>query len=52
MSDIQELFSRDPLELTQDDITKLVTRLRESRGQYNLGSMKAGSMKAAMEIPT
>lgn len=46
MTDIQELFSRDPLSLTETDITALIEKLRQSRGQYNLGSMKAGSMKA------
>lgn len=49
MTDIAELFSRDPLTFnkeTKEEVRAIVTKLRESRSQYNLGSMKAGSMKA------
>lgn len=48
MTDINELFARDPLSFTKEggEIKQIVAKLRESRGQYNLGSMKAGNMKA------
>lgn len=46
MTDLAELFARDPLQLTRDDITVLVQELRDRRKQFNLGAAKAGSMKA------
>lgn len=49
MTDIAELFARDPLTYnrdTREEVKLIVAKLRESRSQYNLGSMKAGSMKA------
>ena len=49
MTDLAELFSRDPRKLTRDDLTALITKMRESRGQFNLGNMKAGSMKPKTE---
>jgi hypothetical protein len=45
MSDLQELFSRDPRELTKDNIDTIIAKMRESRAQFTLGNMKAGSMK-------
>jgi hypothetical protein len=44
--DIAELFSRDPLLYTEDDLTHIVTEMRKSRASFNLGSVKAGSTKA------
>lgn len=48
MSDLTELFSRDPLSFTKEgeEVKKIVTRLREARGQFDLGSQKAGNLKA------
>lgn len=48
MTDIQNLFSSDPLGFTKEagEVRRIVERLRESRGQYSLGAQKAGSMKA------
>lgn len=37
MSELSELFDRDPLGLTDQDITKIVARLREAQAQYELG---------------
>lgn len=34
MSDIAELFARDPLSLTDDDIATMVTRLRQERIKF------------------
>lgn len=47
MTDINELFARDPLTFTKEggEIKAIVAKLRESRGQYRLGSQKAGNMK-------
>ncbi len=45
MSEIAELFARDPLELTKDDITLIVKKLREQRAQFNLGNKVAGKAK-------
>lgn len=48
MTDIAELFSRDPLTYTKEggEVAAIVKKMRESRGQFNLGSQKAGVTKA------
>lgn len=38
MSDLSELFDRDPLSLTDQDISKIVARMREAQAQYELGA--------------
>ncbi len=45
MTDIATLFSRDPLSLTRDDLTTIVTEMRKSRHAFNLGNKSAGSTK-------
>ncbi len=45
MSDIAELFSRDPLKLTKTDIGEIVAYYRERRSQFNLGDKTAGATK-------
>ena len=45
MTDITELFSRDPLDLSKQDIAAIVARFRESRKAFNLGNVRAGSTK-------
>ena len=45
MTDIAALFARDPLSLTKDDITAIITEMRKSRHAFNLGNSKAGSTK-------
>lgn len=37
MSDLSELFDRDPLLLTDQDVGKIVTRMREAQAQFELG---------------
>jgi hypothetical protein len=37
MSDISELFDRDPLSLTDQDIAKIVAKMREHQAQFELG---------------
>ena len=44
-TDIAELFARDPLSLSDQDIDRIVSKFREMRGQYNLGNAMAGSTK-------
>ena len=46
MSTIQELFARDPLELTKSDIREIVKVYRENRVKFQLGNMSAGKAPA------
>lgn len=48
MTDIAELFSRDPLTYTKEggEVRAIVEHMRKSRHQFNLGSMNAGRTKA------
>lgn len=48
-TDIAELFSRDPLELSTQDIDQIIARLRTQRSQFNLGNAMAGNMKPKTE---
>jgi hypothetical protein len=45
MSDLTELFSRDPLKLSKDDVKAIVLAYREKRRQFNLGGTLAGKAK-------
>jgi hypothetical protein len=45
MSDLAELFARDPLEYSQQDLSDIIRVMREKRKQFNLGNAKAGSTK-------
>jgi len=49
MSDLAELFARDPLELTKDDIRSIIEEMRKSRHAFNAGNAKAGSTKPKTE---
>jgi len=40
MTDINELFNRDPLELTDDDIGKIIKEFREKRAAFNSSPAK------------
>lgn len=44
--DMSELFRRDPLSYSKQDIEVIVARFRESRKQFDLGNKRAGSTKA------
>lgn len=47
MSDIAELFSRDPLDLTDIDIVKVIDFYRQSRANFTLaGPAKRGKPAA------
>lgn len=37
MSELSELFARDPLGLSEQNITDIVARMREAQAQYELG---------------
>lgn len=45
MSDISELFSRDPSTLTRENIDELIKVYREARHQFVLGNAQAGATK-------
>ena len=49
MSDIAELFARDPLELSKQDIGEIVNYYRQKRAQFNLGDKTAGNTKKMKE---
>jgi hypothetical protein len=41
MSELSELFDRDPLSYSEQDITTIVARLRENQAQHELGAKPA-----------
>ena len=41
MTDLSALFSRDPLTLTSEDLTELITAMRGKRGQFKLDGTPA-----------
>lgn len=47
MSDLSEIFARDPLTYTKEggEIAAIIEEMRKKRGQFNLGNAKAGSTK-------
>lgn len=49
MSDLLELFSRDPLTFTKEggEIRDMISQFREKRSAFNLGNLAAGRTKAA-----
>lgn len=49
MSDLAELFARDPLNLTKEDIRSIIEEMRKSRHAFNAGNAKAGSTKPLTE---
>jgi hypothetical protein len=49
VSDLQTLFSRDPLSLEKKDFETIIEQFRASRHQFNLGNKMAGSTKPKTE---
>lgn len=49
MSDLQDLFDKDPLSLTRADFEEIISHMRKARASFNLGNMKAGSTKPKTE---
>jgi hypothetical protein len=45
MTDIAELFARDPEHLTKSDIAEIITKYREARAQFALDDQQAGNAK-------
>lgn len=43
MSDIAELFARDPLSLTKENIDSIIAHYRDARQKYLLGEKSAGA---------
>jgi hypothetical protein len=39
-NDLAELFARDPLELSKDDIRSIIEEMRKSRHAFNAGNAK------------
>lgn len=46
---ISELFARDPLQLTTEDIDQIIEYYRARRTQFNLGAKDAGAAKKLNE---
>lgn len=40
MSELSELFERDPLKLTRTDISKIISKYREDRQRFLLGEKR------------
>jgi hypothetical protein len=49
MSDISELFARDPLELSTADLDEIIAKMRQMRAAFNAGNMKGGATKPLTE---
>lgn len=49
MSDLAELFARDPLQLSNADLDTIIAKMRAMRASFNAGNMKAGSTKPTSE---
>lgn len=51
MTDIAELFQRDPLTYTKEggELRAIIEKMRQSRHQFNAGNLKAGSTKPLNE---
>lgn len=47
MSDMAELFSRDPLNHTRESIDEIIAYYREARKNFNLGEKSAGKTPKA-----
>ncbi len=52
MSDISELFARDPEQLSTQDLDAIVAHLQSLRAQFMLGAKTAGNMKKKSEKVT
>lgn len=51
MSDLNELFARDPLHHTKDSIQEIIEKFRGMRSQFSLeNNKKAGTVKRAATV--
>lgn len=46
---LSELFARDPLTLTKEDIDRIIEKMREARKNFVLGG-KAAPVKKAVDL--
>jgi hypothetical protein len=51
MSDINELFSRDPLSLTDTHVDQIIEKYREARHLFNSGAVTAKKKAPASKKP-
>lgn len=51
MTDLAELFARDPLTYTKEggEVRQIIEEMRKKRAQFNLGNARAGSTKPPTE---
>lgn len=51
MSDMLEIFSRDPLSYTKEggELRIIIEEMRKKRAQFNLGNISAGTTKPPTE---
>lgn len=49
MSDLTDLFAKDPLTYTDQDLRSVIEEMRKKRHQFNAGNLKGGSMKPLTE---
>lgn len=47
MTDLTTFFDRDPLSLSDTDFDEVVKGYRDLRSKFQLGDLRAGSLKAA-----
>ncbi len=53
MSDLNELFSRDPLHHTKESIAEIIEKFRGMRSQFSLeNNKKAGAVKKPAAVKT
>ena len=45
MNDLNDLFARDPEQLTKSDIAHIIAEYREAQAQFMLGLKQAGATK-------
>lgn len=50
-TDIATLFQRDPLSLTDEDMTTIISHYREKRAQFIAGDKKAGAAPKEAKAP-
>ncbi len=47
MSDVAELFARDPMDLSEQDLDRIIARFREARNQFNNQALGSEGKKTA-----
>lgn len=52
MSDVAELFRRDPLKLTTEDLNTIIASLRQARTQFTLAGKAEAKAKPAKQAKT